>query len=59
MLEGRGLRYYRPEEVEISLNFYTKTNSYETMSAQEIITNIFTQEDIEVSEKLYCLWITN
>ncbi len=59
MLEGRGLRYYRPEEVEISLNFYTKTNSYETMSSQEIITNIFTQEDIEVSEKLYCLWITN
>ena len=30
MLEGRWLRYYRPEEVEISLNFYTKTNSYET-----------------------------
>ena len=30
MVEGRGLRYYRPEEVEISLNFYTKTNSYET-----------------------------
>lgn len=30
MVEGTGTRYYRPDEVEISLNFYTKTGSYET-----------------------------
>lgn len=28
------------------------------MSAQETITNIFTPEDVEVQETLYCLWIT-
>lgn len=28
------------------------------MSAQDKITNIFTPEDIEISETLYCLWIT-
>ena len=27
------------------------------MSAQETITNIFTPEDVEVQEMLYCLWI--
>lgn len=28
------------------------------MSAHETITNIFTPEDVEVQETLYCLWIT-
>lgn len=27
------------------------------MSAQETITNIFTPEDVEIQETLYCLWI--
>ena len=27
------------------------------MSAQDTITNIFTPEDIEISETLYCLWV--
>ena len=26
-------------------------------SSAEIITNVFTPEDIELTEKLYCLWI--
>lgn len=30
MVEGTGKRFYKPDEVEISLNFYTKTGSYET-----------------------------
>lgn len=32
--------------------------SFKKMSAQETITNIFTPEDVEVQETLYCLWIT-
>lgn len=30
MVEGTGIRYYRPDQAEISLNFYTKTGSYES-----------------------------
>lgn len=30
MVEGTGKRYYKPDEVEISLNFYTKTGTYES-----------------------------
>lgn len=30
MVEGKGTRYYRPDQVVIRLNFYTKTKSYET-----------------------------
>ena len=30
MVEGTGTRYYKPDEVEISLSFYTKTGSYES-----------------------------
>lgn len=30
MVEGTGKRYYRPDEVNISFDFYTKTGSYES-----------------------------
>lgn len=33
----------------------TKTSN---MTVQDTITNIFTPEDVEISETLYCLWIT-
>ncbi len=33
-------------------------NFSKRMSAKETITNIFTPEDIEISETLYCLWVT-
>lgn len=58
MVEGTGTRYYRPDEVEISLNFYTKTGSYEsaleegTKDVQIFIDKIleqmqFTKEDLK------------
>ena len=30
MVEGTGIRYYRPDQAEINLNFYTKTGFYES-----------------------------
>lgn len=30
IVEGVGKKYYKPNEVKINLNFYTKTNSYES-----------------------------
>ena len=41
--------------------FETETSNYNAktrkISTQDTITNIFTPEDIEISETLYCLWI--
>ncbi len=58
MVEGTGKRFYKPDEVEISLNFYTKTESYKTAleegtrDVQTFIENVlqqmqFSKEDLK------------
>ena len=58
MVEGTGIRYYKPDEVEINLNFYTKTGTYEsaledgTRDVEIFIENIlkqmqFSKEDLK------------
>lgn len=58
MVEGTGKRYYKPDEVEIDLNFYTKTGTYETAleegakDVQVFIANVleqmqFSKEDLK------------
>jgi hypothetical protein len=58
MVEGTGKRFYKPDEVQISLNFYTKTESYEsaleegTRDVQQFIENVlqqmqFSKEDLK------------
>lgn len=49
MVEGTGKRIYKPDEVEISFNFYTKAKSYEialeegTRDVQIFIENVLQQ----------------
>lgn len=45
---------FEEETANFGMRFQAKK-----MSAQDTITNIFTPEDIEISETLYCLWITD
>lgn len=58
MVEGTGKRFYKPDEVEISLNFYTKTEDYKTAleegtrDVQTFIENVlqqmqFSKEDLK------------
>ena len=48
MVEGTGIRYYRPDQAEISLNFYTKTGSYETALEEGIRdVNVFITKVLE------------
>lgn len=58
MVQGTGRRYYKPDEVEIDFNFYTKTGSYEsaledgTRDVQIFIENVlqqmqFSKEDLK------------
>lgn len=56
MVEGTGKRFYKPDEVEISLNFYTKTGSYEsaledgTRDVQIFIEDVLTQMQFKKEE---------
>lgn len=52
-------RVYSASKIGNSMFEAERTDySFKKMSAQETITNIFTPEDVEVQETLYCLWIT-
>lgn len=58
---------FRPFEENISSKSYFGNDSYLNMKkssafskraeVQDIITNTFTPEDVEITENLYCLWI--
>ena len=56
---------FRPFEERVISNSNVSDMDYGSMNmekrmakVQDVVENVFTPEDVEITEKLYCLWLT-